>query len=273
VDQFAEVSDELAGNPFLERPRRRLLEVALNYYQDFLDQRRDDPRLQAELEVSRDKVETYLRELTTLLGAGQYSLLQKKPVQDELGLSIEQCEALRQLHERWSQIYRDPGRLGKAEWERRRLDLARDYESEVTKLLTTAEMRRFKEIALQQRGVFAFSDSDVVAALKLTADQKKRIREVQDEVTFAGPRPGGPGGRPPDSGSHRGQSGDATSERSSDEWRRALDEARRVRDRVLELLTPEQKRKWEELTGKPFEADLRTPRSSGPRRPDGPNSN
>src|SRR5205814_230710 len=58
VDQFARISEEeLAGNPFVEGARRRLLEAALAYYQDFIDQRRDDPSIQKELEASRARAE------------------------------------------------------------------------------------------------------------------------------------------------------------------------------------------------------------------------
>ena len=39
--QIAE--EELADNPYLESLRKRLLEAALAYYQEFIEQRRDDP--------------------------------------------------------------------------------------------------------------------------------------------------------------------------------------------------------------------------------------
>lgn len=252
VDQFAAVTeDELAGNPFLEGARRRLLEVALAYYRDFINQRQADPTLRAELQASRDKVETILRELTTLIGAGQYALLHQKPVQEELALTEEQRTALARIEQRWRDAYHEAGGLAPSEWERRRLDLARDQEVEVARLLTPTQFQRFRQIALQQRGPLAFSDPEVVAALQLTTEQKKRIREIQEETNAGFTRFGPPDRRP--------RPPDRPPEQWAEDWKRA-------RERMLVLLTPSQRRQWDELTGEPFTGLLRPGfRPFGPR--------
>src|SRR5262249_43273085 len=137
VDQFAQISEEeLAGNPALEGVRRRLLEAALEYYQDFINQRHDDPSIQEELKASRAGVETILAELTTLMGEGRYAVLYRKPVQDELGLDEDQRDALARIDRRRREAFREFRRLAPGEWERRRVALARDQEVEVAKLLT-----------------------------------------------------------------------------------------------------------------------------------------
>jgi serine/threonine protein kinase len=248
VDRFAQIGEEeLAGNPFLEEPRRRLLEVALEYYRDFIDQRRDDPSTQKELEASRARAETILGELTTLMGAGGYALLQQKSVQDELRLAPEQREALAGFEMSWRDALGESGRSG-PERERRRLALARQQEIDVAKLLSPAQHQRFKQLTLQQRGPGAFRDPEVTAALKLTAEQRDRIRTISEE-TFLG---GGP--RRDDS--------------PPEEFRKFHGEkVKAATERIERLLTPEQEERWRELTGEPFKGTLMPPRPSGPDRP------
>src|SRR5262249_50063979 len=68
VDQLAQIGEEeLADRPDTEALRWRLLDAALTYYQNFMEQRRDDPSIQAELETSRARAKTILDALTTLM--------------------------------------------------------------------------------------------------------------------------------------------------------------------------------------------------------------
>jgi serine/threonine protein kinase len=248
VNQLIQIGeDELAGNPALEGIRRRLLEVALAYYQDFINQRHNEPGLQAELEVSRAEVETILRELIALMGSSQYGILHHQAVQAELRLTEDQREALGEIRERWREAFHESRRLGAGERERRLRALALEQEDGITKLFSTAQMRRFKQIALQQRGSQAFSDQTVVSALALTPEQKKRIREIQDEERSAPPRFGSDPRRP-------GQPDRSDRER------------KRARKKLLDLLAADQRRKWDELIGEPFEVEIH----SVPHRPFGP---
>jgi serine/threonine protein kinase len=236
VDQFAQISaEELAGNPFLEGLRKRLLEAALAYYQDFIDQHRDDPLIQKELEASRAKVETILSELTTLMGAGQYRLLQAEAVQNELRLSEEQREAVARIDEKWNRVFRDFGRLPPGEGERQRLALAREQEATVSGLLKLEQLRRFKQIVLQAQGPMAFREPEVVAALKLTAEQRERIRAIEANVFFPRwdrPRPGPPPEMIP------GQA------------------LKAVMERIQTLLTAEQRQRWQVMIGEPFKGPM-----------------
>jgi serine/threonine protein kinase len=270
VDQFTRISEEeLAGNPFLEGVRKRLLETALLYYQDFINQRGDDPKLQAELKASRAKVEAILDELITLMGASQYALLQREPVQEDLHLTDSQRQALARIDQRWREGFREAGRFPSEEREQRKLQLARDQESEVAQLLTPNQFRRFKEIALQQRGPLAFTDTDVAASLGLTAAQKRKIREIVEGVGRRPPRFQPPGGGPRRRGPQEPPwepPGERPRKRPEqrpagpfrDSWKKALEQ-------ILALLKPEQKRKWQELTGEPFAVEG----FPGPGRPPG----
>lgn len=225
VDQFTRISEEeLAGKPFAEGLRKRMLEAALTYYQDFIDQHGDDPSIRKELEESRAKAEKIIGELTTLMGADQYMLLRQEAVQEELRFSSPQRAAIAEIERKWRETFHGFGRSG-PERDQRRLALAREQETKVTEVLDAEQLQRFKQIAVQTRGPLAFTDAEVVAALALTAEQKKTVRKILEHPGST-PKFAPPGGD-----------------------RRGLNE-------VVRILTPEQKEKWAKLTGKPFEGKL-----------------
>jgi serine/threonine protein kinase len=234
VDQLVRTVEREAGSEELEVLRWRLLETALTYYQGLLDLRPDNPSIQAELEASRTRMLMIRDQLTTLIGSYQYIPLHKKDVQDEIHLSENQRQAIDRMQWNWGLRTAEAMARGPEERERRRLELARDQEKRVEQLLTAEQLRRFKQIARQFIGPLAFTDPVVVDALGLTTDQRKQIREILDEAgssaTKFGPRVRAPG-------RFMGPSDETE---------------RRVQERILVLLSPEQKRKWDELTGEPF---------------------
>ncbi len=117
----------------------------------------------------------------------------------------------------------------------------RTTEKALAEILTVAQDRRLKQIDLQvrQQGPHGFTAPEIAGALKLTARQKEQIRAVQDEAHVAfmerlqrGPWPPPPG-KP-----------------LEDPWGG-------VRAKVLDLLTPQQRERWRELTGEPIKGHVR----------------
>ena len=87
MDELIRVSEEeLADRPGMEGLRKRLLASALAYYQEFVEQRRDDPGAQAELRDTTRRVETILADLAVLRAAGELYLLGQPSVLDDLRL-------------------------------------------------------------------------------------------------------------------------------------------------------------------------------------------
>jgi eukaryotic-like serine/threonine-protein kinase len=181
VDQFAKIGEEeLAGHPLLEATRRRMLATALDYYKNFIDQRRDDPSLCEELEASRAKVEKIVNEMTTLMRMDQYTLLQEEAIQDSLKLTdnqrkkIAEIPALLQKAVGESQVFQG----APPDLERWRLKLGQKQEELVGHILDPNQLRRFRQIVLQSLGPAAFREPEVIKALQLTTAQCERIRAL-----------------------------------------------------------------------------------------------
>jgi hypothetical protein len=233
--------EELADQPHLEAARKRLLESSLAYYQEFIDLRRDDPTAQAELEAVRDRVKRILADLAVLQGDRNLFLLDNPAVQDDLKLSREQREQLRDLlpwlNERREESFGDFHKLTAEERSRRFVEQAKANTDAVADVLTDRQVERLGQIELQWRGPMALLDADVASRLKLTFDQRTRIRAVAFDAFRPAPWFGGPKGP-----------------RSGPEKRRLPDpaEVRAAMDKALAVLTADQKAQWRQMTGEPY---------------------
>jgi eukaryotic-like serine/threonine-protein kinase len=237
VVMFEQISeDELAGQPHLQGLRKRLLQAALSYYRTFIDQRRDDPTIQTELMASRERVRKILGALTTLMGFGDYRLIYERSVQDDLALSDEQRKRISTLELTLhpDDRFRGSG-MGPKEWEQRLMEMARDQELRIAEILTGDQLGRFQQIVRQQRGLLGtFMDSDIAEAIQLTGEQQTNARKILDETK-----------REAMSNFDRDCSLEQKQKLSETAWRTG-------QEKMLAVLTTEQKRKWEELTGRPF---------------------
>jgi serine/threonine protein kinase len=237
VNYFSRVSEEDMESlpPFAQGVRRQMLEAALIYYQDFIDQEHDDPSLQAELAASQSRVSTILSELTAMEAGGRLMLATEQSVQNALRLSDDQRARLRTLNDR--QLQRGMELLGSnrqlaAEDRRQRLtELARDGQTGLADILTAAQGKRLGQIDLQQSMFHEICDPRLAEALKLTSAQKEALRSIQHEARsamFAAWRDRGKGPPPP-----------------PDFWKPST-------EKVMAVLTAEQKALWEDLIGEPF---------------------
>src|SRR3954467_15295593 len=88
----------MGDNPMMQGLRRKMLEWALSYYQQFVQQRSDDPDFQADLAATRDRVKKILDDLAELEGSGHLFLLNADDVLDDLGATQDQRQQLRALN-------------------------------------------------------------------------------------------------------------------------------------------------------------------------------
>ena len=160
-------------------------------------------------------------------------LLQSKPVVAALRPTDEQRARLNELIPRlgqeWAQIFYSH-ELSQAQKKQRYLEHARASEHALAGVLSEQQRSRLRQIALQTRGVHAFRDAQVAAALTLTAGQRQRIREIEDQLSSSSPPPGSKGFN----------------------WREHFRRLREAYQGCLRLLTPEQKARWESLIGERY---------------------
>jgi serine/threonine protein kinase len=241
VDALFQISQEELSDKPSDAARKRILEVVVSYYQDFIDERRGDPSAQAELARVQNEVKQILAELVAVQREMQTRLLASQAVQRELQLSGEQESQLDAVLQQWSEeraaFFAQLRGLSEEERRTELLATVDEHESVLASLLTPAQVRRYKQIAIQWQGLAAFKEPEIVKSLALTSEQRAQIREIERETFFrpfggGGPDRPGPGGPPPH-------------ERSPRDRQQAL-------AKVLELLTPDQRIAWQELTGREF---------------------
>lgn len=250
-DMILMAEEELADAPHLTGLRKRLLESSLAYYQEFIEQRQDDPDAQAELQATRDRVKRILRDLAALQGAGQMFLLKDNGVLDDLKADADQREQLAELTKRLDdqrdESFREFHKLGADERKKRFLEMARRNDDAVAGILTKPQQRRLRQISLQSQGTMAFRDAEVAAALKLTGEQKEKLRGIEGEMFMMFmPRPGQPGRGPGQPGGPPGPPGN----RGHNERRKA------AIARVEAMLTPPQMKQWRIVAGEPFAGSI-----------------
>ncbi|MEM9367350.1 MAG: hypothetical protein AAGD07_15260 [Planctomycetota bacterium] len=179
-------------------------------------------------------------------GGNVMSLLLIEEVREEIGLQADQVDALRKTGEGLRDRMRPPEgfnfREASEEDRQKMFDEMRAKQQQVEEelradlevILLPDQMDRLDEIHLQQRGVRALADPDVQAKLTLSPQQVEEVKAITDSMG--------------DRVREVFQSGDR-------EQMRELMEAARdeVEAETLGVLTTEQKAKFEELKGEPFE--------------------
>ncbi|HMP80506.1 MAG TPA: serine/threonine-protein kinase [Pirellulaceae bacterium] len=253
--QLAE--DEALDEPFQEGLRTRLLETALHYYQEFIDERADRPSDQRVLQVTRDRVQQILDDLAVLRADRQFFLLREPAVLEDLQVTHEQRLELRQvLGDLPTNIGPEFGpprpRLDREPvpgpngihhagppWMAREqlIDIARQHEAQLNQILSGAQLERVNQIALQCQGVTAFRDFTIVKRLELSPEQQEQIKVLRFRSEFQTGEPGFGASRPPWFGQNR----------------------RLAEEIVNTVFNDRQRVLWREMTGPPFTGELTMP--------------
>ncbi|HEX7446637.1 MAG TPA: protein kinase [Pirellulales bacterium] len=186
VDVLVEVSEvDLADNPSVESTRRRMLQSALNFYQDLIEQHRGNEASQADLARVEQRVKGILRELNLLQRDAQTALLANPLVLDELKVDDQQRRRLAELLSQWEDRKRLWARSEKADDETRRrrlVELAEQREQTLAEVLSPAQRARLRQLGVQSQGLFALKEPDIVSELELTPRQRVAIRKIEREA-------------------------------------------------------------------------------------------
>ena len=177
-------------------------------------------------------------------GGGVGGLLQNESVQKELKIDAAEAEKLKAAVQKVQDLHKDD--LAKIrditdQTERRQKGqevgrtISNETLKEVSSILSPDQLKRLKQIQLQQAGIGAFTQPDVQTALKLTDEQKDAVKTISEDATKQRRElTQGGGGR-----------GQGNAEKLAAIRKDSL-------DRVQKLLTPDQKKTWKDLTGDAF---------------------
>jgi len=251
VDYLSRVAaEELADEPQAAAVRKEMLEAVLDYYRSFIEAGSDNSPT-PELATAQAHAQEILTDLAAvdvyMQTSVRSSLLAEISVAQALNLTAQQTSLIQQtvipLLDEVSNR-REMRQMTDDQKKKYFGDLAAKIDATTRKILADPQYHRLLEIARQFRGPGAFSDDDVLAALKLTTDQKEAIRKIQADHraamrqlqmqhNTAGPR---------------------------DPQRLAERKLRQAAlAKILALLDSEQKAAWKQLTGEPFAGAIRDP--------------
>jgi hypothetical protein len=115
-------------------------------------------------------------------------LIQQKSVQQELKMTEEQIKKAGEIPQKIRGMFQDEGQKLKRdpEWAKKRQELMKErvmaeLHKAVAAILTPEQLKRLRQISLQENGPMAFGDPEVEKALQLTADQKAKIKAINED--------------------------------------------------------------------------------------------
>jgi len=180
-------------------------------------------------------------------GGGGANFLRSPEVQKDLKLSDAQVgkvqEALQATREKHQDEFAALRDASPEERQAKMATLNKTITEEVKSALALSDdqSKRFDQISLQARGIQAFTDSAVAEKLKLTDDQKAKIREIGESAR----------------GQNQGAFNKDASEAERAEARKKRAETSKANmTKVLGTLTDTQKASRKELIGTPIEITI-----------------
>jgi len=181
-------------------------------------------------------------------GFGGGMLLSNKGVQQELKVSDDQATRLntladeqrtkgQELRAKLQDLSQEDRQAKMQEYQR---TAAEEQQKSLAGILKPEQLKRYNQIQTQAAGVQAFSTPRVQEAMKLTDDQRSKIREINQELMESS------------RGQFQGLQNASDDERQA-AMKKMADNRRAALDKVTALLNAGQKATWKDLTGEPYE--------------------
>lgn len=185
-------------------------------------------------------------------GGGGLALLSNKGVQKELKLSDEQIdkaekaatESMGKMRERFQDLQGLDADARREKQQSLMREMAAESKKVTDEILKPEQAKRFAEISLQVRGAQALSDPEVQSKLKLTDEQKNKLKDMASETQ-----------------SRMQELRSGLQDDREGTMRKIQAYQKENATKTMALLTDDQKKTWKDMTGEPFEY---TPE---PRRP------
>lgn len=186
------------------------------------------------------------------LGSNWLTLLRVEKVQKELELVDDQKAKLQQIGEKamarmreafprpepGQQLSRQERQARFAEMSKKMQAINQETQKAIEEVLLPHQVERLKQISLQIRGTQALNDPEVAKELGITEEQKQKIAQVRQEAMNQGRELFTSGQR--------------------EQIREKMEALRKETDeKVLAVLTADQKEKFEKMKGPKFDLDMR----------------
>lgn len=192
-------------------------------------------------------------------GGGLEQLLANTSVKEELKIDKDQAtkieEATRKFREDNKEDFdkisfrnQDTPQEERAKIRRK---LAEKFTVIAKDLLKPEQLKRVKQIQLQQQGMQAYATEEVQKALKITDEQKEKIKTIGDDL-------------------RKDMQDLGTGGNIQERFTRIRELTKEAGEKVQKILTDEQKKTWKEMTGEPFTMRFDQPRRPGGGRPNPP---
>jgi Spy/CpxP family protein refolding chaperone len=160
-------------------------------------------------------------------------LVRQKSVQEDLKVAPEQRQKIHAFADKqWKKF-----QAMRAERNRGFEAMAKENQDFLKNTLTPEQCKRLNQIAMQVAGLLWVMRSDVAAELKLTDDQKQKIRTLHREA-------------------HKEAQEALRSNNGTVEEEKFRELRQTNRKRLMSVLTDEQKTKWREMAGEQFRGEL-----------------
>jgi Spy/CpxP family protein refolding chaperone len=170
-------------------------------------------------------------------GPNPFAMVRHKAVQEELKISKEQQEKLKDVMTKIRDQLLELIENGEREKARA---LIKKHEKDVLQVLRPEQVKRLKEVILQVHGIWAMTVPETAKELQLAPDQQEKIVALQNET---------------EKQMKKIFEGEATDRKDAQKKMAELHNS--ANDKALLLLTPERKTKWKEMLGEPFKGEIR----------------
>ena len=164
-------------------------------------------------------------------------LLRQKSVRDELKVGKDLADRIDQYAAAQWKKAQDVVELGEKEQQTKFDAMAKENQQFLEKTLSKVQRDRLEQITLQVAGLLYVTRHNVAAKLKLTADQKQRAKQLQQEARAELERL-------------------IEAENSKERHKELAKLWQTNHDRIMDLLTDAQELTWKEMTGAPFKGDF-----------------
>jgi Spy/CpxP family protein refolding chaperone len=180
-------------------------------------------------------------------GMGPAFLLGQESVQKDLKLSDDQIAKVKDFEQKRREALSGLRDLSQEERQKKMEEQNKADHKAIAEILKPEQVKRLKQIAWQLQGPQALANEEVSTALGLSADQKDKLKKIGDDM--------------------RTQMRELFQAGGGEEARKKMEELRKnTSDKMMEVLTPEQKTKLKELTGEPFKGEIQRPGRRGGQR-------